>query len=99
MQAFSDLVQQLKNKYAADQTEAALSLWKKYLENLERKPYTKLTTRETIRLEKDENLGKSLHLLDMAIYGNNTSVLNPLEHLQQVAQERLSKKIDEVKYG
>lgn len=97
--SFSLLLSQLKSHYAPDRTEEAVSLWKKYLEELERKPYTKLTTRETIRLEKDENLGESLHQLDMAIYGNNRAVLSPLEHLQQVARERLTRKIEEVKYG
>lgn len=90
---------QLKTRFTVDQTETALSEWKKYLEKLEQKPYTKMTTRETIALEKDEKLGTSLHLLDRAIYGNETAIVKPLEHLQQIASDRFIKKLEEVNHG
>ncbi len=99
MESFTAMVQQIKSQFAPTQTETALSQWKKYLEELEQKPYTKLTTRETIQLEQDEQLGKSLHLLDKAIYGNYTAVYDPLQHLQQIAESRFIKKLAEVKRG
>jgi hypothetical protein len=99
IETYGLIVAQLKSQFAANKTEAALSHWKKYLEQLERKPYTKLTTRETIRLEHDEQLAKSLQLLDKAIYGGHPSALNPLVHLQQVAENRFAKKLEEVKRG
>lgn len=98
-ESYASIVTPLRDRFVVDKTETALSLWKKYLEHLERKPYTKLTTRETIRLENDEELGKSLHLLDKAIYGNSTSVMPSLEHLHRVANERFNKKVEEVKHG
>jgi hypothetical protein len=97
--SFINILNQLKEHFEANQTEEAVSLWKKYLEQLERKPFTKLTTRETLALEKDESLGKSLRSVDQAIYGHSTSVENALLHLQQIAYERTSKKIEEVKNG
>ena len=60
-----------------------LSLWKKYMENLEARPYTKLTTRETIQLENNDVLGRNLHAIDGAIYGHDTSVIESLENLKQ----------------
>jgi hypothetical protein len=97
--SFAILLKQVSEQFTPDKTEKALFLWKSYLETLERKPYTKLTTRETIILERDEKLGKSLHLLDQAIYGSNTSVLKPLDHLQQIAHYRFTKIIEEVTHG
>jgi hypothetical protein len=97
--SYASLLKQVSEQFTPGKTEKALFLWKYYLENLERKPYTKLTTRETITLERDEQLGKSLHLLDQAIYGSNTSVIKPLEHLQQIAHDRFTKIIEEVAHG
>ena len=98
-ESFSKLLMQVKEQFAAEKAEKALSIWKKYLEQLEHKPYTKLTTKETISLEKDEKLGTSLKLIDKAIYGHDTSVLPSLEHLHVVANDRFMKKIEEVKHG
>ncbi len=97
--SYALLVKQISEHFTADKTEKAVFLWKHYLENLERKPYSKLTTREIIALEHDEQLGKSLRLLDQAIYGSNTSVTKPLEHLHQIAHDRFTKIIEEVTHG
>ncbi|MDH4296632.1 MAG: hypothetical protein OEV74_10155, partial [Cyclobacteriaceae bacterium] len=80
-------------------TENALSQWKKYMEQLEARPYTKLTTRETLQLEKNESLGHNLHVIDGAIYGHNTTVIESLEHLKAFADQRFSQKLEEVKHG
>jgi hypothetical protein len=97
--SYTMILQQLQNQFAANLAESALSLWKKYLEQLEQKPYTKLTTRETLQFDHDENLGKSLQMVDKAIYGNSTAVVHPLEHLKRVAQEKYAKKLEEVRHG
>ena len=99
MQAFASILEQIKSHFSPQHAESALSLWKKYLEQLEQKPYTKLTTRETVRMEKDEELGRSLHNIDRAIYGNFTAVLDPFERLREVAHTRYTRKIEELKNG
>lgn len=99
IETYTHYLTQLKTKFTPQQTEVTLSHWKKYLEQLEKVPYTKLTTRETIKLEKDDKLGESLHTLDRAIYGNHTTVMEPLVYLQRVADKRFSKKLEEVKHG
>ncbi len=97
--AFSENLHRLQSQFTTEQTEAAFSLWKKYLEQLEGKPYTKLTTRETIILEQDEQLGKSLKAVDRAIYGRSTEVLEPLAHLKNVAESRFKKTIEDLRNG
>lgn len=99
LNTFTGYVQQLSSDFSRERAEISVSLWKKYLEQLEQKPYTKLTTRETMRLEPNEQLGHDLQMIDRAIYGNQTAVLEPLQKLQQFAEERFHKKLEEVKHG
>jgi hypothetical protein len=99
LDAYSLQVETIKSAFSSANIEHALAQWKQYMEQLESMPYTKLTTRETTRLENNEALGKNLHSIDGAIYGHNTSVLEPLENLKQFADQRFVKKLEEVKHG
>jgi hypothetical protein len=99
MEHYSRQVDTVKQAYSSVSTESALTLWKKYMEQLEARPYTKLTTRETLQLENNDALGKNLHAVDGAIYGHNTSVMQPLEYLKAFANQRFMKKLEEVKHG
>lgn len=92
-------IESLKQAYTPPAAEATLARWKKYMEQLERKPYTKLTTREIQRLEKDEMLTKNLNAIDGGIYGHTTNIVAPLESLKSMAEQRFAKKLEEVKHG
>ena len=50
--------------------EHVLHDWKKYMESLEKEPYTKLTTRELVKLYSDAALTDNLKAIDRFIYGN-----------------------------
>jgi len=99
LEAYNGHVEAVKTAFSAITTESALSQWKKYMEQLEARPYTKLTTRETLRLEKNELLGKNLHAIDGAIYGHDTRIIESLEGLKIFADQRFAKKLEEVKHG
>ncbi|MBT1702454.1 hypothetical protein [Chryseosolibacter indicus] len=99
IEAYTRIVNQLTTTFSASHAETALTLWKRYMEQLEARPYTKLTTRETILLQNDSVLGQNLQLIDRAIYGHNTSVIDPLEQLRKVADDHFRIKIKEVKDG
>lgn len=99
MNTFVQYANQLGAEFSREKTEATVSLWKKYLEQLEQRPYTKLTTRETIRLDANEQLGAILQAIDRIIYGNQTAVHEPLKQLQHVAEERFQKKLEQIKHG
>jgi hypothetical protein len=96
---FRSQLELVRTDFSPELTERTLSTWKKYLERLERKPFTKLTTRETIQMEQDDSLGDTLRLLDMAIYGHNTSVIDSLQSLERVAESRFSEKLQKIKNG
>jgi len=99
LDSYSAQIDAVKTAFSSVTTENALSLWKKYMENLEARPYTKLTTRETMQLENNDVLGRNLHAIDGAIYGHDTAVVESLENLKQFADQRFSKKLEEVKHG
>jgi hypothetical protein len=98
LERYSQQVETIKSGFSSSQTEHALAQWKRYMEQLESRPYTKLTTRETTRMENNEVLGRNLHSIDGAIYGHNTRVVESLEHLKQFADQRFSQKLEEVKH-
>ncbi|RAV98780.1 hypothetical protein [Pseudochryseolinea flava] len=96
---FDSNISGLQKQYSPLSTEATLVYWKRYLEQLERLPYTKLTSREIQRIQKDDQLGKTLHGIDEAIYGHNTQTTVLFESLKTFAQNRFNKKLEEVKHG
>jgi len=96
---FNEKADQLKNKFSPQQTEQALSLWKKYMEALDTKPYTKLTTRETASLLNNQELGNYLRNIDAAIYGHQSIVVEPLEVLRQHAVKSFQQKLEQVQHG
>ena len=69
------------------------------MEQLEARPYTKLTTRETARLIKEPALRDDLSAIDKAIYGHDTAVVKALENLKAFADQQFSRKMKEVKHG
>jgi hypothetical protein len=99
LERFAMNVNQLSSAFSREQAEHTLSLWKKYMEQLEKKPYTKLTTRETASMLPDGNLKSNLQLLDRAIYGHQTSVVEPLNNLQKVAEDHFTKIFESIKNG
>ncbi len=99
LHSFTTTFQQVSALFSPEKAEDAISIWKKYLEQLEQKPYTKLTTLETIQMIPDEKLGTSLHMIDRAIYGNQPTLINAFQELKQFAEDRFSKKLEEIKNG
>ncbi len=96
---YNALLSQLNSGFSSLTTESALVAWKKYMEQLESKPYTKLTTRETQRLVREPGLIGDLSNIDRAIYGHETAVAGPLENLRNFADERFNLKLKEVHHG
>lgn len=99
LEKFNATLSQVQTAFSRANAERALVLWKHYMEQLESKPYTKLTTRETLALSHDEVLGRNLSVLDSAIYGHEQSIGEPLTTLRSIANERFTKKLEEVRHG
>jgi hypothetical protein len=99
IQVFTKEIGSVQSEHTPAVTEATVAHWKKYMEQLERKPYTKLTSKEIQRIESDENLGNILHSIDASIYGHSTATASLFENLKVFAQQRFHKKLEEVKNG
>jgi hypothetical protein len=101
VKSYEEIVQQLGTRFSANSAENALSFWKKYMdmERLERYPFTKLTTRETLMLTKDESLATNLRQIDRAIYSDQPTALTPFQQLRAFADQRFNKKLQEVEHG
>ena len=99
LETFNVQLDSIKSAFSSVTTENALSQWKKYMEQLDSRPYTKLTTKETLQMEKNESLGRNLHTIDGAIYGHDTAVVESLESLRNFADRRFVQKLEEAKHG
>jgi hypothetical protein len=99
LETYAQLLKQLQTAFSALTAESALVTWKKYMEQLESRPYTKLTTRETLKLVKEPRLSEDLGRIDKAIYGHDTAVIQPLENLKRFADDQFRKKMKEVQHG
>lgn len=99
VESYTREVTNLRQAFSAVTTETALAHWKLYMEQLEARPYTKLTTREARNFFQDETLIRNLQTIDGAIYGHSVNVIEPLESLKAVADQRFQTKLQEIKHG
>ena len=99
LETFSTYIESVHATFSPSATENTVSFWKKYMEQLEAKPYTKLTTSELLSIQQDERLEKHLHAVDGAIYGHNLLIVESLHTLKSIADERFTKKLEELKRG
>lgn len=86
---------------SSDKAEHLLAFWKAYLERLEGMPYTKLTTREIVTLEQNQEFTDTLRLIDSNIYGqfNKSDIKDSLTRLKEFGIDRFARKIDELKHA
>ena len=92
------------NNLLADQpieVEHTLSVWKKYMEKLKAKPYTKLTSKEIIYLTQSSELAEQLKIIDRFIYGNSTDTdtKSAFEFLLIFSVEEFNDRIKKIKNG
>jgi hypothetical protein len=91
----------LRDHQAGIEPEEILGVWKKYMEKLEKEPYTKLTSKELIALHADQRLKDNLRSIDRYIYGNIKE--RPLhEHFEKLLEysiERYDVRINELRNG
>lgn len=54
----------------AEETEKLLFLWKKHVEDISKRPYAKLTSKEIHKIHQDDNLYQNLQKMDRNIYSS-----------------------------
>ena len=75
--------------------------WKSYMEKLNKKPYTKLTTKEIKLIYKDNHLNNALVCIDKAIYGGLTDkkLVDSFYYLRSASENSFNSKMMEVRNG
>ena len=100
MQRFTHHIETLRKERAYTEAESALVDWKKYMESLVAKPYTKFTTKEILQFAADETLGQALHNIDRMVYARDSSFSpEAFERLRTFSQDQFTKRTEEVKHG
>jgi hypothetical protein len=98
--AFDTATERMKGTFTPESAERSVLIWKKYMEELLTKPYTKSTTRELKEIEKDEKLASALHVIDRSIYGSiPPGSLDSFLNLKEFSQLQFNKKMEELRYG
>lgn len=100
IQHFDSAIDRLKDGFSPESAERSVIIWKKYMEDLVTRPYTKSTTRELKEIEKNESLVNSLHTIDRAIYGSiPPDSLDSFINLREFSRIQFNKKLEELKHG
>lgn len=96
---FETSIEKLKTEFSPELAETAMTIWKKYMEDLSARPYTKYTSREILEVERI-NLGGPLHSIDRMIYGRIApDTFDSFGELKAFSQNLFNQKIEEVKHG
>jgi len=97
----SDQIEILKDQGTPENAESALSIWKTYQEKIEKRPFTKLTSKEMVQYDFAKELKDPLRAIDRCVYGKRTSdsVYQDFQHLEGFAQNRYDHHIDKINHG
>lgn len=95
------LITEMKGNGTPEKAEDCINLWKKYLEKLERKPFTKWTSKEIVAHDFAEELTEPLKAVDRCVYGkiSSDSVYQDFQHLEDFASNRYEDKVNKLKQG
>lgn len=96
--SFYSILGSLKDNKIGTDPELAILEWKKYMEKLEKEPYTKLTSKELINLHADQRLKENLRSIDRFIYGDvkDRPLHENFEKLLEFTVERYEVRLKEV---
>lgn len=96
---FDQSVEKLQQAFNPEVAESSLTIWKKYMEDLSSKPYTKYTSRE-IREKESSELAQPLRSVDRMIYGRIApETFDSFNQLREFTKNRFNQKLEEVKHG
>ncbi len=100
-QRFFNMMRDVSSNNPNTTPEHVLAEWKKYIERLERKPISKLTTREILVLHPDDTLRDNLRKLDRVIYGGERGhdLFACFDQLMKFATDIFEKKVQSIQNG
>lgn len=98
-QEFDQEIESISADTEKTKIESLLKFWKSYMESLEQMPYTKLTTKEIIQIQKNSSLEETLKSIDKNIYSTIavTALQNDFEYLKDYSVDRYNHVTEEIK--
>lgn len=98
---FNKAIATLRDTPNRRHTEEVLIVWKRYMEKLDRVPYTKMTTKEIVQVPSGHVLQDDLRAIDRSIYGrsSNGELTKYFDHLYEHTDNRFKQRIDEIKHA
>lgn len=101
IERFFNLMRDVSSNNPSNTPEHVLAVWKGYLERLEKKPFSKLTTKEVLVLHNNRQLKDNLKLIDRSIYGGEkgNDLFASFDYLMKFSIEVYNQKIKEIKHG
>lgn len=96
---FDQEIESISSDTDKSKIESLLKFWKSYMESLEQLPYTKLTTKEIIQIQKNSSLEETLKSIDKNIYSSLavTALQNDFEFLKDYSVDRYNHVAEEIK--
>jgi hypothetical protein len=99
LQRFADALQQMQADLSSLNAEKALVIWKKYMESLDQKPYTKYSSKEILRILNEGNLPTALRSIDKMVYGGRAAETQVFDELRDISMSHYDEKISKLKHG
>lgn len=99
MERFFNLMRDVSSNNPQKNPEFVLAFWKRYLERLERKPISKLTTKEILVLHNSSELKENLRAIDRNIYGGErgADLFASFDYLMKYTSGIFHQRINEIK--
>jgi len=96
---FEEEINSISSESTQNEIEQVLKYWKQYMEGLERIPYTKLTTKELIKIQQNTSLEETLKSIDRSIYSKpQTEALHAdFDFLKDYSTDRYHYVTEEIK--
>ena len=96
---FTGLLEELKQRTDPEKAEALLRLWKEYMEQLEERPYRKLTSREIQQIVDQDRVTASLSVADRLIYGGiRPSTCDAFYDLKSFSEDRFNQRLEALRH-
>jgi len=101
MKRFFNLIRDISSNNPVNTPEHVLAVWKIYMERLEKKPISKLTTKEILVLHSNARLRENLRMIDRCIYGGEigSDLFASFDNLMKFSMEIYDQKIMDIKKG
>ena len=99
--AFNDYINTLKKEPEPQTAEAALTIWKKYQQRLDKVAFASFTTKDILALDYTNELKEPLNSIDRVVYGRRIqeNVYQDFQQIEDFTDERFQKKVAEIKHG